>query len=141
MAGDGQAAGCVLVRAAAATTGKQGLSYAPGISAETAGATGIHLELVRIPPGARAKAHKHDSHETAIYVLSGTAVTYWGERLEHATTAGAGDFMYIAPGVPHLPENLSATEPCVAVIARTDPRQQESTVLLPHLEALRAPAT
>jgi len=35
--------------------------------------------------------------------------------------------------VPHLPGNPSTTEPCVAVIARTDPNEQESVVLLPDL--------
>jgi uncharacterized RmlC-like cupin family protein len=37
--------------------------------------------------------------------------------------------------MPHLPYNLSDTESCVAVIARTDPNEQESVVLLPELEA------
>jgi uncharacterized RmlC-like cupin family protein len=36
--------------------------------------------------------------------------------------------------MPHLPYNLSDTESCVAVIARTDPNEQESVVLLPELE-------
>ena len=31
--------------------------------------------------------------------------------------------------------NASLTEPCVAVIARTDPNEQESVVLQPELEA------
>ena len=47
-----------------------------------------------------------------------------------------GDFMYIPPGVPHLPVNASATEPAQAVIARTDPNEQESVLLLPELDAL-----
>jgi uncharacterized RmlC-like cupin family protein len=46
----------------------------------------------------------------------------------------SGDFFYIPADVPHLPYNLSASEPCVAVIARTDPNDQESVVLLPDLE-------
>jgi uncharacterized RmlC-like cupin family protein len=36
--------------------------------------------------------------------------------------------------MPHLPYNLSQTESCVAVIARTDPNEQESVVLLPALD-------
>lgn len=136
--GEGHRGVCMLIRAGESTVGKQGLSYKVGVSAETVGATGLHLELVRIPPGARAKAHLHETHETAIYVLSGRAVTYYGEALEHELTAGPGDFMYIAAGIPHLPQNLSATEPCTALIARTDPNQQESVVLLPHLDEGRA---
>jgi uncharacterized RmlC-like cupin family protein len=40
--------------------------------------------------------------------------------------------------MPHLPYNMSQTEPCTAVIARTDPNEQESVVLLPELETLHA---
>jgi uncharacterized RmlC-like cupin family protein len=130
--------GCVVVGAGATYTGKQALPYTPGISAESTGARGIHLQLVTMPPGARAKAHLHEHHETAIYVLSGEAGTWYGERLEHHVVARAGDFMYIAANVPHLPYNPSVTEPCVGVIARTDPNEQESVVLLPHLDELHA---
>ena len=51
--------------------------------------------------------------------------------------AKSGDFLYIPAGVAHLPYNPSATETCTAVIARTDPNEQESVVLLPELEKLR----
>ena len=46
----------------------------------------------------------------------------------------AGDFLYIPADVPHLPYNLSELKSCIAVIARTDPDEQESVVLLPKLE-------
>ena len=36
----------------------------------------------------------------------------------------------IITGIPHLPYNPSADEPCTAVLARTDPNEQESVVLL-----------
>lgn len=116
--------------------GKQGLFYRPGISAESAGATGIHLQMVTIPPLARAKAHKHESHETAIYALSGVSCVWYGEHLEHHATVRPGDYFYIPADVPHLPYNPSATETATAIIARTDPNEQESVVLLPHLDAI-----
>jgi uncharacterized RmlC-like cupin family protein len=131
---------CRTVRAAEPFEGKQALLYAPGISAESVGAQNIHLQILTIPAGARGKAHKHDGHETAIYVLSGKAGTWHGERLEEHFTAQAGDFVYIPAGVPHLPYNLSETETCVAVIARTDPNEQESVVLLPELDRIRPSA-
>ena len=90
---------------------------------------------VAIPPGARAKAHLHESHETALYVISGEAVTWYGDRLEHMAVTKAGDMFYIPAGVPHLPANVSDA-PCTAVIARTDPNEQESVVLLPELDGL-----
>ena len=133
----GSTGDCALLRAGEPFVGKQGFSYAPAISAETAGAQHIHMQLLTIPPGARAKAHKHESHETAIYVLMGESGMYYGQQLEHYLEARAGDFVYIPANMPHLPFNLSSTEPCTAVISRTDPNEQESVVLLPGLEALR----
>jgi uncharacterized RmlC-like cupin family protein len=130
---------CKVVHAGTPFVGKQGFSYAPAISAETVGAAAIHMQLLTIPPGGRAKAHKHDEHETAIYAISGTSGMYYGERLEHHLTLKAGEFLYIPANMPHLPYNVSKTEPAVAVIARTDPNEQESVVLLPELDAIHFP--
>jgi uncharacterized RmlC-like cupin family protein len=125
---------CRLVQAGETFTGKQNLQYAVGISAESVGALAIHMQLVTIPPGGRARAHKHSTHETAIYALSGESGVWHGERLEHHAIVKPGDFFYIPADVPHLPYNPSRTETVVAVIARTDPNEQESVVLLPELE-------
>lgn len=127
---------CRLVRAGAAFTGKQGLRYAVGISAETVGARGIHMQIVTIPPGGRALAHKHATHETAIHALVGESGVWHGHRLEHHTIVKPGDFFYIPADMPHLPYNPSRTETVTAVIARTDPNEQESVVLLPELESV-----
>ena len=126
---------CRVLKAAGTYEGKQGFRYTAGVSAERVGAEGICLMLLTIQPGDRAKAHLHESHETAIYVISGESVMWYGERLENRVEAKAGDMVYIPPGVPHLPANVSDT-PCVAVIARTDPNEQESVVLRPDLEEL-----
>ncbi|WP_213775251.1 cupin domain-containing protein [Bradyrhizobium sp. dw_78] len=128
---------CQLVRPGSTIKGKQDLLYNVGISAESVGAQGIHMQLVRIPPGAHAKAHKHEGHETAIYALQGVSHCWHGERLEHHTVVSPGDFFYIPAGVPHLPYNPSKTEEAVAIISRTDPNEQESVLLLPGLEVLR----
>ena len=134
----GEKAACVVMRPGAPFIGKQGLSYAPAISAETVGAKALHMQMLTMPPGARAKAHLHEAHETALYVLSGEAGMYYGDKLEHHMINRAGDFVYIPANMPHLPYNLSATEPVVAIISRTDPNEQESVVLLPELEKIRA---
>jgi uncharacterized RmlC-like cupin family protein len=47
---------CRLVQAGESFIGKQGLQYAVGVSAESVGAKGIHMQLVTIPPGGRARA-------------------------------------------------------------------------------------
>jgi uncharacterized RmlC-like cupin family protein len=127
---------CVLVRRGEPAEGATGLTYAAGISATTSGARGLCLELATIPPGARGRAHLHAGHESAAYVLEGEIVMWFGERLEEKLVARAGDFVYIPDGIPHLPANASATEPAVAVLARTDANEQESAVPLPALDQL-----
>ena len=117
--------------------GKQGFSYFEGISRETTGSQGLCMHLLTIPPGGRAKAHKHATHETAILMLEGVSIMYWGERLENRMEAEAGDLIYIPADMPHLPFNPGAV-PARAVIARTDPHEQESVVLLPELVGLVA---
>ena len=96
------------------------------------------MQLLTVPPGARAKAHKHERHETAIHVLSGEVGMWYGERLENHMVTSAGDFVYIPADTPHLPYNLSQTEPAIAVVARTDPNEQESVVMLPELDGIHA---
>ena len=126
---------CKIVKPHHTFGGKQGLNYLEGITAETVGSKGICMHILTIPPGARAKAHLHEAHETAIYMLSGEAHTWYGDRLEQHVVVHAGELFYIPAGVPHLPANLGNT-PCTAIIARTDPNEQESVVLLPELDAL-----
>ena len=62
---------CRVVSAATEFRGKQGHFLAPGISAQSVGSRGIHLQIARLPPGERSKVHKHEHHETAIHVLTG----------------------------------------------------------------------
>ena len=135
-ASDTTALACRLLQAGERFTGKQGLLYNVAISAEAVGARALHMQIVTIPPGGRARAHKHASHETAIYALTGESGVWHGERLEHHAVVKPGDFFYIPADMPHLPYNPSATETVTAVIARTDPNEQESVVLLPELERI-----
>lgn len=128
-------ADCVKLRPGGTYSGKQGFDYFEGIARETVGSRGVCMHLLTIPPGGRAKAHKHETHETAIYVISGAAKMYWGDRLENLMEIVSGDMIYIPAETPHLPLN-DGDEPAVAVIARTDPNEQESVVLLPDLETL-----
>jgi uncharacterized RmlC-like cupin family protein len=124
---------CTVIHTQETYKGKQGSTYFAGISAQSAGAKAICLHLLTFPPGEQARPHLHEHHETAIYVLSGQAEMWYGERLQNYLTADAGDFLYIPAGMPHLPGNPSKTDSCLALIARTDPNEQESVVLLPEL--------
>lgn len=129
-----------VVRAGPTFRGKQGHIYAPALSAATVGTKAIHMQMLTIPPGEVGRAHKHEGHETAIYILSGESGVWYGENLEHHETALAGEYVYIPAGMPHMPYNPDDVTDCVAIIARTDPNEQESVVLLPDLEAKHAKA-
>ncbi len=125
---------CRLISTTGSYHGKQGFDYQSAISAESVGAKALCMHMLTIPPGGKAKAHLHENHETSIYVISGEGAMWYGENLAEHMLARAGDFIYIPAGVAHLPYNPSESEPVIAVLARTDPNEQESVVLLPHLD-------
>ncbi len=126
---------CVVVQAGHAAEGRTGVTYAAGISARSARAGGLCLQLASLPPGARARAHQHDEHESAAYVIEGEMVMWFGEQLDQKLVARRGDFIYIPSGVPHLVMNGSDSAAAVAVLARTDPNEQEDVTELPELDA------
>ena len=111
---------------------KQKLPYFVGVSKNTVGARGISMNLVVIPPGASPEPHFHKDFETAIYILHGKVETRFGECLKETMINRKGDFIYIPPGVPHQPLNLSETEPVMAIVSRNDANEQENVVLYDH---------
>src|SRR5919109_700463 len=119
----------IVIRSGSSYEGRQGVSLATGVSSRSAGAQALCLHLVTIPPRTRGVPHRHEGHESAIYTVSGETEVWHGESLMQRTVVRAGDFMYIPPGIPHLPVNRSDVV-TVAVVARTDPREQESVVTL-----------
>ena len=122
---------CRVIRGGAAFHGKQGMDYFAGVSAESTGATGICMHMLVLPPGGKAKPHFHESHETAIFQLEGSTSFYHGPNLEFLDHVEQGDYVYIPAGVPHQPFNPT-DKTARALIARTDPNEQESVVLLPE---------
>ena len=118
-----------VIRPQGETGTRQALPYFVGISKDTAGAKGISMSLVVIPPGGSPKAHYHKDYETAIYMLKGEVKTLYGEGLKESCITREGDFVYIPPGLPHQPINLSATETAVAIVSRNDPNELENVVL------------
>jgi uncharacterized RmlC-like cupin family protein len=121
----------VTVRVTEATESKQSLPIFPGISGKTAGAKGLSLLKVVIPPGGAAEPHVHKGFESAIYLVQGRVETRYGEGLKRTVVNEAGDFVFIPPDVPHQPVNLSKTEPAIAIVARNDPEEQEHVILYP----------
>jgi len=120
---------CVIIRSGHgpdALGGAQGIGLATGVTSQSAGAQGLCLNLVMIPPGSRGMPHFHDRHETAIYTVSGQTEVWHGHGLAKRTVVRAGDFMYIPPGTPHLPVNRGDVT-AIAVVARADPTETDPT--------------
>ena len=84
------------------------------------------MNVATIPPGGVACAHIHVGFEVMLYILEGRVRHEYGPRLEHALENEAGDFIFIAPGVPHEVFNLSDAEPVVAIVARSDASEWEN---------------
>lgn len=124
---------CRLVTPQPGSVGPQALFYQPGVSRQTTGAVGIHMQLATIPARSQGKAHKHEHHETAIYAISGTTGVRFGEQLEHDLEVPEGSFLYIPADLPHLPYNATDASATV-VIARTDACDPEGVVMLPDLD-------
>lgn len=135
--GDRDGKSIVTVRGVETIQSKQALPTFPGISGKTAGATGISLLKVIIPPGGSAEAHIHKGYESAIYLIQGRVETWYGEGLKKSVVNEAGDFIFIPANVPHKPVNLSDTEPAIAIVARNDADEQEHVIPYPMGEALK----
>ena len=84
--------GIVAVRPTAEIITRQNLPSL-GISAATAGAKGISMNLVLIPPVGG----------TAIYIISSRVETRYGPRLTDSIINQAGDFLYIPADLAHQP--------------------------------------
>jgi uncharacterized RmlC-like cupin family protein len=125
-----------IVRGSKPYTSTQGSRYSPGVSEETTGATSLFMGMVTLPAGERTKAHSHERHESAHYMLSGEEVELWtGARLEQRDVARPGDYLFVPAGMPHVAVNRSNI-PAVFVAARNDATVQESVLLLPELDPL-----
>jgi uncharacterized RmlC-like cupin family protein len=113
-----------------------GMSRAAAVNYARVGAQKIWAGTVRIEPNARTGAHHHGSLESVIYVVRGRARMRWGEHLEYTAEAGPGDFIYIAPYVPHQEINAFTQEPLECVVIRSD---QEAIVINLDIEPVEKP--
>jgi uncharacterized RmlC-like cupin family protein len=109
-----------------------GIHYRVGLSAKNVGSEQLSMNVATIPPGGVAFAHVHVGFEVMLYILAGRVRHAYGEGLANSLVNGAGDFIFIAPGVPHEVYNLSDSEPVVAVVARSDASEWENIVPYPR---------
>src|SRR4029453_17150924 len=67
---------------------------------------------------AKAGPHHQGDLETVLYVVKGRVRMRWGDRMELSDEAGAGDFIYVPPYVPHQEINADPNKTCEAVVVR-----------------------
>src|SRR2546422_7456998 len=120
--------GILTIRGGGAQRNWNGIHYKQGMSAKNVDTKNLSANIATIPPGGVAYAHIHVDFEVMLYILAGRVRHEYGPKLEHAVDNAAGDFIFIEPGVPHEVTNLDATEPVVAVVARSDAAEWEHIV-------------
>ena len=118
----------VVVKGGGGYRAEQGSDYLPGISAESVGAKALWLGIATIPPGKRTKAHVHEHHETAFYMMR------TGDQLQHRDVVRSGDYLYIPANVLHVAVNRGS-KPAVFLGARNEPTARESVVMYPEMDA------
>lgn len=120
--------GISVIRGSGTVRDWNGIRYKLGMSEKNVGARYLSMNVATIPPGGVARAHIHVDFEVMLYILEGRVRHEFGPGLRHVVDNQAGDFIFIAPGVPHEVFNLSDTEPVVAVVARSDASEWEHIV-------------
>jgi uncharacterized RmlC-like cupin family protein len=113
---------------------EQDSDYEPGVSAETVGSKSIWLGMITLPQGKRTRAHVHEFHETALYMMSGTEMELWtGDQLQYQDIVKPGDYIFIPTNMLHVAVNRS-DKAAVFIGARNEATAQESVVLRPEMD-------
>jgi len=97
-----------------------GMNRAAAINLARVGAQKLWAGTVTIHPNAKTGAHHHGALESVIYIVKGKARMRWGDQLQFAAEASAGDFIYVPPYVPHQEINASTDESLECVLVRSD---------------------
>ena len=120
--------GIFVVRAGKNCRDWNGIHYQVGLSAKNVGSKSLSMNVATIPPGGVAGAHIHVDFEVMLYILEGRVRHEYGDGLTERVDHEAGDFIFIAPGVPHEVFNVSDTNPVVAVVARSDASEWQNII-------------
>jgi uncharacterized RmlC-like cupin family protein len=98
-----------------------GMRRLAAISGALVGSESLWAGLMLAEPGTASAVHHHGPQETVVYVLSGRSKVRWGGRLQHEADLEAGDFLFIAPYVPHQEINPSPDRATRWVVVRSAP--------------------
>jgi uncharacterized RmlC-like cupin family protein len=123
-----------VIKGAAGYRAEQGSDYEPGVSAETVGSNSLWLGKITLPVGKRTRAHVHEHHETALYMLTGDEMELWtGDQLQYRDIVRPGDYIFVPANMLHVAVNRSA-QPAVFIGCRNEATAQESVVLRPEMD-------
>ena len=124
----------LVVQSGAGYRAEQGSDYEPGVSAETVGSKSIWLGKITLPPGKRTRAHVHEHHETAFYMLSGDEMELWtGDQLQYRDIVQPGDYVFIPANMLHVAVNRGVHS-AVLIGSRNEATAQESVVFRPEMD-------
>jgi uncharacterized RmlC-like cupin family protein len=126
--------GISVIRTGAGNDYWSSVTYDRGLSARTVGSKILSMNVAYLPPGGVIEAHIHDGFEVGLYQLQGRCEYHFGPGLSRRMISEPGDFLFVEPGLPHAVYNLSDTEPCVTVVARTSPDEWDK--IIPYDPAL-----
>jgi uncharacterized RmlC-like cupin family protein len=118
------------------TAQTSGMRRLEAISGRTVGSRDLWMGQTHVAPATGSGNHHHGVSETGIYVVSGHPEFVFldetsGEPVERRLRTSPGDYVYVAPWVPHREENPDPGDEAVVVIARTT--QEAIVVNLPDL--------
>ncbi|HMO58386.1 MAG TPA: cupin domain-containing protein [Roseiflexaceae bacterium] len=121
-------AGIAIIRSSGTCRAWNGIQYKLGMSAKNVGARALSMNVATVPPGGVAFAHIHVDFEVMLYILEGRVRHAYGPGLKYTVENGAGDFIFIEPGVPHEVYNISDSEPVVAIVARSSAAEWDNII-------------
>lgn len=114
--------------------GQQGFTYGAGVSRGTVGETDVCMNVLPMPPGAKANPHYHKGIDTIAYLLEGRCAVYYGDRLEKRAELVAGEQMFMPRDVPHAPVNDSGAA-CTWIVVHSSGDDQDDIIMTPDLKA------
>ena len=120
--------GIAVIRGGGGKRQWNGIHYKTGMSSKNVGAQELSINLATIPPGGVAGAHIHVDFEVMLYIVEGRVRHDFGPGLKQSIENEAGDFIFIAPGLPHEVYNLSDTEPVVGFVARSSADEWDNII-------------
>ena len=120
--------GITVVRGSGNCRGWNGIRYKTGMHGRNVGSKDLSMNVATIPPGGVAGAHIHVDFEVMLYILEGRVRHEYGDGCRKVIENGAGDFIFIEPGVPHEVFNMSDTEPVVAIVARSSAAEWDNII-------------